>query len=90
MTADRADEIAREIVRTATTKVTEDVCVLGHDRSALIEAIAAALRAYGDELLGEVENFIVEAAMAPQIRRDLRKRIRSLKSTPPTETQERT
>lgn len=44
---DSADEIAREIVGRATTLAAPDVCILGHDRSALIAAIAAALRAYG-------------------------------------------
>ncbi len=50
---DRADEIALTVVRDATVKVAEDVCVIGHDRSGLIECIADALRFYAEERMTE-------------------------------------
>ena len=50
---DRADEIAREIVTGATTLAAPGIAILGHDRSALIGAIADALRSYRDETINE-------------------------------------
>ncbi len=61
---DRADEIAREIVSSATRKATVDgaICIIGHDASALINAIAAALRYYGDERLEEAAKTLRQSA----------------------------
>jgi hypothetical protein len=59
---DKADEIAEKLVILATTRLSDDLAILGYDRRALIKSIALALDKFSDARLEEAAQDFDRAA----------------------------